>query len=582
MLGRLRLGILAFGAVALAALALHPGTAAAQEASSRFRVLVPDLQAREGADRKFGEKVADRLRDLINELPTHQPISEKELKRALKRFKMKMQDLDCVKTRQLGQQIEAQLVFCGSYTKTDGTYRIEGSFVARNGETFQVDPVEVGEKQQDEAAQHFFASLDRLTQQLRFAQFCGEYALSKQWENALTNCQRAVELNPGSISSYYTMGIVLREMGRNEEALEAFKKTLELDPLHEDAMQNAGYVSALLGREDDARRYYREYLDLNPANAQVRMRVAYDLAKAGDPLGAMQLIEEGLKLDPENVDLLEQHGTFAFSAGSKALAEFRQENGQDAPVPPEVEELYRKAITSFERVYEAKGTEMEVERLRTMIAAHMQLGDYEEAVALASRVLETHAEEAALWSIYGDALQKAGRVEEAITALDRVKEIDPEYPNIAVRQGKWLLDEGRLDEAVPALQEAVRRGEQPADQVANLVFANGYTKGVQPKNWAYAVRLFRAAKQFEISDEMRQQIDFWLAYALYNQAVAQQEPQTLETARATLPKFQEVARLLQQVGGYAQRQNLQGNLRQLIANTNTYIEIQEAIIKRGR
>ena len=45
------------------------------------------------------------------------------------------------------------------------------------------------------------------------------------------------------------------------------------------------------------------------------------------------------------------------------------------------------------------------------------------------------------------------------------------------------------------------------------------------------------AKQFEVTDLTRQKLDFWLGYSIFNSARAQQEPQTLETARATLPRF---------------------------------------------
>jgi hypothetical protein len=63
--------------------------------------------------------------------------------------------------------------------------------------------------------------------------------------------------------------------------------------------------------------------------------------------------------------------------------------------------------------------------------------------------------------------------------------------------------------------------------------------------------------------------------------VKEQEPQTLQTAQATLPKFQQALRLFGLAGEYAASQP-SITLEQFQNNTNTYIEIQEAIIKRGR
>ncbi len=575
MNGRLRFGLLALVTASLAAIPFHPQTLLGQEASARFRVLVPDIQGQAGADKKFGERFADELRNLINNMPTHQPVDEKELKNALRQYDMKMEDLTCIRVRQLGAQISAQLMFCGTFAREGADFKVEGEYWSPNSESFVVDPIVVAERGQKEAAQHFYAALQVQSEQIRKAQFCGDYASSGLFEQALTNCDEAIRLNPNAVSSRFTRAMALRNLDRNEDALEEFKRVLELDPLNEQAMQNAGYLSAILGHDEDARTYYRLYLDLNPANAAVRMRIAYELAQAGDPLGAMQFIEVGLELDGENVDLLKQHGGFAFTAGAEAAA------GQEQ-LPPEAVELYRKALASFAKVYELEGETMDVAYLRNMVAAHSQLQEYAEAVELAARALETHGDEPALWSYYADALQKTGKVDEAIAALNRVLELDPAYPNAVARQAQWLFEADRQDEAVAALRQAVERGNMTSDDAAIRVFVNAHQKGVTPQQWDYAVRLIRLAKGFQVSDDTRQQLDFWLGYSLYQKARLQQEPSTIQTAQATLPLFQEALRLTQGCQGYAQRNNLETNRQQILTATQTYIEIQEAIIKRGR
>ncbi|MBT8396523.1 MAG: tetratricopeptide repeat protein [Gemmatimonadetes bacterium] len=575
MNGRLRLGLLALVSACLAAIPLHPQEASAQEATARFRVMVPEIQPLNGADKKFGERLADQLRDLINDMLTHQPIEERELKRALNEYDVDMEDLDCIRAKQLAGLINAQVVFCGNYAPDGANFRVETKFIDSSGEEFPVDPVTVPERGQREAAEHIYQALQLQSDQARFAQFCGDYASSQQWQDAEAQCSQAIELNPAAVNSRYTLGVVYRETERPEEALAEFVQVLEIDPLHEEAMQFAGYLSALLGRDEDARSYYQQYLQLNPANANVRMRVAYELAQAGDALGAMQFIEEGLAVDGENVDLLKQHGGFAFTAG----AELNQ--GQEE-MPQEAVELFRKALTSFDQVYAIEAEEMDVALLRNMVAAHINLEEAGEAVALAERILETHGDESTIWAIYADALRADENLDEAIVALDRVMELDPEYPNVAARKGSWLLQEGRVDEAIPTLQGAVERGEQSADAVADLVFANAVNEGVQKQDWPHAISTLRLAKGFEVTDLTSQKLDFWLGYAIFQSARRQQEPQTLETARATLPRFQEVLRLMRACGDYAQRNNRESNRQELLTATNTFIEIQDAIIRRGR
>jgi tetratricopeptide (TPR) repeat protein len=574
---RLRLGFLALAVAGAAAIPVQPQVVSAQEASARFRVLVPEIQGQEGADRRFGGRLANELRSLINQMATHQPIEGRELNQALRRFDLKMENLDCTRARQLANLIDAKVVFCGTYSAEGDNLRVEGQFVTSEGEEFIVEPVVVPARGgQRDAAVHFFEALQVESERQRFSQFCGDYYSSQVYDQALSMCDQAIAINPRAVSSRFIRAMSLREMDRLEESLEEFLEVLELDPLHEDAMQNAGYLSALLNRPDDARKYYRQYLELNPTNAQVRMRVAYDLATAGDALGAMQLIEAGMEIDPENVDLLKQHGSFAFTAG----AEVAGESAQD--LPPEAVELYRKALSSLEKVYAAEGAEMNTTFLLNMVRAHINIREFQVAADLARRGLETHPEEAALWSFYADALQRAGNLDEAIQALERLKEISPDYPNVAVRQGNWLLQERRTEEALPLLREAVQRGEQTADAVAMIVFREGYERGVQAENWSFGVQMFTQAKQFEVTDQMRQQLDFWHGFALLRLGIQQQEPATLETARATLPRFQEAQRLLQASGGYAQRNNMEATRQQLLGNVQTFIEIQDAIIRRGR
>ena len=63
--------------------------------------------------------------------------------------------------------------------------------------------------------------------------------------------------------------------------------------------------------------------------------------------------------------------------------------------------------------------------------------------------------------------------------------------------------------------------------------------------------------------------------------MAIQSPETVETATRSLPLFQEALSLFRQGKGYADR--TPGiTFQQYVENTGVYIEIQEAIIKRGQ
>lgn len=571
-------------AFTLLAATLLVGTSASVQAQElgRFRVLIPNFEPLDGANKKFGEKAAEELRDLINTLATHQSIEKKEIEQNLKRFKMKMDELDCIKTRQLASQMNAQVALCASYTETgEKQFTVNASFWdIASSEEFKVDQTTAAEKEEQVAAQAMFDQFDRYVQQIRFAQFCGEYAQSQQWDNALRNCDQALELNPNAVGTRYQRARILYEADRYPEALTELQEVLERDPFHEDALQLAGFISAKEGQDDQAREYYSQYLELNPANASVRMKIAYDLAQAGDPVGAMQLIQVGLDVDPENADLWEQYGGFAFSAALEIQQSTAgAENG--GGVAPEAVEYYRKAIEAYQKVYAVKGADTPVGHLRNIIAAYIQLDELDEAISMAERALQSHQDEDAIWSYYADALQRQGKLDEAIAALDRVKEINPSHPSASLRQGNWLIQAGRVQDAVRILSGVAAEDPQQAETAARLIFADAYANGVQKERYDYASTNIAAAKQLpNLSAAMKNQLNFWQGYAIFQGAVKAQQAQTLETARATLPKFQQALQLFQQSGDYPRTVNV--NINQLMTNANTYIEIQEAIIKRGR
>lgn len=578
MLGRLKLTL----AIAALAAVLMPAADVAAQSGGRFRVLIPYFTPLEGAKNNFGKDASKDLRELMENMATHVAMAEGDIKDEVKNFDMKIEDLDCIRTRQLAAQIDVPVAICASYTEgPDKTWNVTAEvWDIAGSESFNVESFNVPEKGREEAAQHIYDAFERYSTTVRSAAICNDYYASSQWENALRNCDESLALNPDAISVRYLRGRILYEMEDYDGALTELETVIESNPFHEDALQLAGYISAVSEQDDKARDYYSRYLDINPGNSAIRMRIAYELAQAGDPVGAMEFIQVGLDVDPDNVDLLEQYGGFAFRAALDAQQAANIDQQDGGAVTPEAEGYYREAIDAYTKVLEAKGAETPVGHIQNMIRAEIQLENLSAAVALSERALETHSQEAELWVLYADALQRSDRLDDAITALDRVMEINPDHPNAPLRQGNWLIQAGRLEDAVAVLSRSAEADPARAEQAARMIFAEAYQNGNQQNNYAYAASGMAAAKELpNLSAEMLAQLNFWHGYSLYQMAVAEQEPQTLATAQGSLPKFNQAVQLLRQSGDYPASVNV--NLQQLLDNAATYIEIQDAIIKRG-
>ena len=179
------------------------------------------------------------------------------------------------------------------------------------------------------------------------------------------------------------------------------------------------------------------------------------------------------------------------------------------------------------------------------------------------------------------ALYDSGQISEAVTALAAIEEIDPDWPNLHLRMASWMTEEGRIEDAVPVLESAVAHGATP-DQAANMIFSFAYSNYVQPqeKNYSRFIELVLLAKEFEVGLEAREQYDFWHGYSIFTLAIEAQTAEDVAGANRSLPMFRQALGLFQEGKGYADR-TASIEYQVYVDNTNTYIEIQDAIIRRA-
>ena len=114
MLGRLKL-VLGFAAIATM---LAPAAQVAAQDGGRFRVIIPYFTPLQDADDDFGKDASKELRELMENMATHVAMEENDIKDEVKAFDMKIEDLDCIRTRQLATQIQVPVAICAEYTES--------------------------------------------------------------------------------------------------------------------------------------------------------------------------------------------------------------------------------------------------------------------------------------------------------------------------------------------------------------------------------------------------------------------------------------------------------------------------------
>jgi tetratricopeptide (TPR) repeat protein len=93
---------------------------------------------------------------------------------------------------------------------------------------------------------------------------------SKQYDNALLACNKAISLNPNNGETYVIKGRSLRELGEMEKALDSFLTAKGFMPKFLKLRSELGDVLAILGRFEEAEEEFRELLKLSPGNSSVQ------------------------------------------------------------------------------------------------------------------------------------------------------------------------------------------------------------------------------------------------------------------------------------------------------------------------
>lgn len=557
------------------------------EARQRMEVLLVPLNRAEPGRGRFGQDVTRALQGHLDELDTHVSVSFQRMRETMNRLRVRPEELDCITGRQLAVQMDAALVFCGTWDpQPDNTIVVEAEFVqARTGESFQVPTVTATSA--DDAAQQVFEAFHTYIRQLERTSFCEDYLDSEQWVDALNNCLIAVELNPQSVRAQFSLGYAYLELDSLRQSLEAFRKVLEMtDYVHDDALLTAGIVATRIGEREEARRYFSLYLDLNPGDTEVRITVAHDVAEAGDDLAALEIVESGLELDPDSLDLLdlkEWAGTFSMRAAQTLIAE--QLSDQEE-LDPRAAELLEKAIEYYEHVFEAYGEEAEETMLSNMMATLNLLGRRDDAVDLGGRIVAVKPETPRMWSIYADALSRVDRIEEALAALDSLAVRDPEYERLTARRGQWYLRLGRAEDARDAFADAVERGDIDSESAARffLRHAQDYQRA---EEYSRAYEIYGMADQFAELPETRGMVAFFQGFIRYTQAEQMVQAaggiETAETARRVQPLFNDALAYFQASAPYAAIGDREASqVRQFMEGAERYLEIIEIVIRRGR
>ena len=189
-------------------------------------------------------------------------------------------------------------------------------------------------------------------------------------EHALDPMRQAVALLPGDPDVHYNLGVALQEMERSAEAEASFRRALELDPTLAAAHINLGVILGNQGRLQEAEASYRRALALKPGVAEWQYNLGNVLREQGRLAEAAACYRQAVEFKPD------------FASARNNLGHTLQEMGRLA----EAEASCREALALAPDMVEAHANLGEILLLQCRL--NEAEASYRKAIALRPQALE--------------------------------------------------------------------------------------------------------------------------------------------------------------------------------------------------
>jgi tetratricopeptide (TPR) repeat protein len=257
-------------------------------------------------------------------------------------------------------------------------------------------------------------------------------------EEALTNIDGAINLNPEYYKAWNNRGCVLSTLGRYKEAITSFDEALKVKSAYKAAWKNRGLALHYLCHYEEAISSFDKALQLQSDDYQAWHGRGLAVDGLGRTEEAIASYDKALQYNADDPDVWYNRGV--------ALSEL----GRD-----------EEAISSYDKAIKIKQSDENAWNNRGY--ALSSLGRHEEAIISYDKALEIKPDYWQAWGVRGHNLSELGRHEEAITSYNKAIEIKSDQLEPWRERGLALLNLGRHQEAVVSFDKALEISPEAED-----------------------------------------------------------------------------------------------------------------------
>lgn len=287
---------------------------------------------------------------------------------------------------------------------------------------------------------------------------------AKNYPSALNAYQYVLAISPGRPEADYGWGLAALELGRVEEAIEAFRRASLATPLHVAASLRLAELTFAKGDYGAALEIYRRIVKVSPNLAEAHYGLAMNASNLGQESEVMDAFRKAWELDRSNIKAGMRFAEMTLDKGEYVAA--LQIFQQVLEVDPRLAAAHYgwgvaalaggradEALESFSKAFACD----EPSLLAGLKLGKMKLskGEPNEAFRIFQRTIDLAPEAAEAHYGWGAAALALGRIEEAAAAFQRSLDINPPDPEAGLRLAELAIAERENAKALDLYQRVL-------------------------------------------------------------------------------------------------------------------------------
>ena len=296
----------------------------------------------------------------------------------------------------------------------------------------------------------------------------------KNWDQAIENFNKVIEINPKDAMAYFNIGTIFSEKEEFDIAIKNYQKCLAINPDHAEAHDNMGSALKAQGNLTAAVEQFTQAINLKPNFAQAHYNLGVALQEQENFSESIKSYEKACQIKPN------------YFKAYLGIGNTLKEQGKVGA-----------AIDSYEQAIKIKPDYAEA--YNNMGLALQDMGELDAAIDSCEQAIKIKPSYAEAYSNMGLALQDKGELDTAMDSYEQAIKIKPDFAEAYSNMGNALQGKGKLDAAIESYKQALKIKPDFAEAHHNLGFVllnTGRLKeGLDEHEWRWKSQRFSAQRR---------------------------------------------------------------------------------------